>query len=196
MKTPVQFNDGTDDEVPIWHSQTPALAILPPGQAADLLAELKRLRARTAFLEKENETIRRVLTLAQINIEHQCRHAIIIRDFVAEEFGITPAQIVAMTHRHKIAWPRQIAAYLIKKHTYVTVKAANEILGYNGNGSYICAAERVIEALAVEPATARILAALELRIAAALKSESESGSGVPPLNPSFPSLPSVKESGS
>lgn len=55
--------------------------------------------------------------------------AVLIKELVAAHFGLTPKALNQTTREGRIAWPRHLAMYLIRKHTGLTMIDVGRMFG-------------------------------------------------------------------
>jgi len=74
-----------------------------------------------------------------------------IQDLTAETFGLTRDELLSHSRRANIAWPRQIAMYLARKHTAETLPAIAARFGGRNHTTVLHACRRAAERLAGDP---------------------------------------------
>ena len=88
----------------------------------------------------------------------------IIRRKVAAAFGVTVAELESKTRTDRIAWTRQIAVKLIRRHTTLKISEVGKLFGNRTHGAIIHAAAAFEERITIEPKTAVKIAIIELEI--------------------------------
>ncbi len=74
-----------------------------------------------------------------------------IQDLTAETFGLTRDELLSHSRRANLAWPRQIAMYLARKHTGETLPAIAARFGGRNHTTVLHACRRAAERLAGDP---------------------------------------------
>ena len=92
----------------------------------------------------------------------------VVVEIVANWFGITPEQIMSRGRPEHIAWPRQIAIFLLSEHTEWSSQKVGDYFGRDhANVLYAC--RKVVAVSEVEPRTAETLLALSAQVKKAIR---------------------------
>ncbi len=74
-----------------------------------------------------------------------------IQELTAEAFGITREDLLSQSRRGGLAWPRQVAMYLVREHTSMTLPAIARSFGGRNHTTVLHACRRTAERMAGDP---------------------------------------------
>jgi chromosomal replication initiator protein len=89
-----------------------------------------------------------------------------IQQLTAEEFGITPDDLVSHSRRAAVTWPRQIAMYLAREHTGQTLPAIAARFGGRNHTTVLHAWRHTNARIASEPEVFEVVRRLTDRLSA------------------------------
>ena len=87
-----------------------------------------------------------------------------IQQRVADHFDLTPDLLIAKTRKREVAGPRQIAMYLVKRHTKSPLKVIGIHFGNRDHSTVIHAVQTVDRKCSEDPAFARLVESLSEEI--------------------------------
>jgi chromosomal replication initiator protein len=98
----------------------------------------------------------------------QARDAAIerIQALTAETFGLSPADLVGPGRAPRLAWARQVAMYLARRHTDATLPAIGARFGGRNHTTVLHACRRATQRLAGDPEALELVHALQQRLTA------------------------------
>ena len=88
-----------------------------------------------------------------------------IQELTAEAFGCSPADLVSHSRRPQLAWARQVAMYLARKHTPETLPGIGARFGGRNHTTVLHACKRTEERVDADPEAAALVRSLTERLA-------------------------------
>lgn len=74
-----------------------------------------------------------------------------IQTLTCEAFGITQAELLSSSRAGRVAWPRQVAMYLARRHTDASLPQIGAEFGGRGHSTVLHACKRATERLSADP---------------------------------------------
>ncbi len=88
-----------------------------------------------------------------------------VQQLVADAFDVTRDELLSAARSSRIAWPRQVAMYLARRHTDASLPAIGERFGGRNHTTVIYACRKAAERLTADPAAQALVQDLERRLA-------------------------------
>ncbi len=88
-----------------------------------------------------------------------------IQQLACEAFGISADELVSAGRSRRLAWARQVAMYLARRHTGASLPAIGERFGGRNHTTVMYACRKAGERLAADPAAQALVQDLERRLA-------------------------------
>ena len=87
-----------------------------------------------------------------------------VQELTCEAFGISREELLSAARSGRVAWPRQVAMYLARRHTGETLPAIGRQFGGRNHTTVMYACRKAGERLAADPAAQAVVLDLERRL--------------------------------
>ena len=87
-----------------------------------------------------------------------------VQDATCAAFGLTREELLSSTRAARVAWPRQIAMYLAREHTDVSLPAIGVRFGGRGHTTVMHACKRTSARLAADPEASALVMRLSTQL--------------------------------
>jgi chromosomal replication initiator protein len=87
-----------------------------------------------------------------------------VQELACEAFDVTREELLSTGRTKRVAWARQVAMYLARRHTGATLPAIGESFGGRDHTTVIYACRRAGERIAADPAAQAVVRDLERRL--------------------------------